>query len=188
MKRVLILALALSVMASSISLAQGRNDENAIKYSVSLGLGTSVPYNPDEFQDNWNPSIGLMLDVAAAKSVLELAANIDYSFFIADSRTPDDINVTAFFLNLKIKPLKSTARPYIFAGAGIYRAWIVDLDVYETVIGFGGGAGVEIEVDKKRRVFIEGKSLHGRTRDSRLVSRRANMEIIPIRMGITFVF
>ncbi len=188
MHRVLILALALSVMVSSNSIAQTRGDENAIQYSLSFGIGTSVPLNPDEFKDNWDPSFGLMVDVAAARSMVELAANIDYSFFVADLRRPDDINALALFLNLKIKPLKSTVRPYIFAGAGLFRSWIVDLDVYENVIGFGGGAGIEIEVGKKRRVFIEGKSLEGQTRDARLIARRANMEIVPIRVGVTFVF
>jgi hypothetical protein len=186
MKRVIILALALTLLVSSTSFAARRDrDENAIQYSTSIGLGTAFPLGPDEFDNNWDPSFGLVLEVAASKRLLELAANFDYSFFLSNTDQPNDVNTLAAFLNLKIKPLKSTARPYIFVGGGYFRYWIVDENLYDNVLGFGGGAGVEVEVDKTRRIFIEAKTIHGRTRKS---ARKANTEILPIRAGITFAF
>jgi hypothetical protein len=197
MKRVLILVLAFSAMSYSLGHAQGREDDNAIRFNASVGIGTAFPFNPDEFDEGWNPSFGLMVDVGASRSLLELSANVDYSFFLAEgqertqedilggSPIPSDANVLTVFLNLKIKPLKSVVRPYILVGAGYFRYWIVDQGLYENAIGFGGGAGVEVEIDKSRRIFMEGKNLHGRTRET---ARRANLELIPVRVGITFVF
>lgn len=168
------------------------DDANAIRYNLSVALGSTLPFNPDEFSDNWDPSIGFMIDVGAARNYLELSLNLDYSFFLSNTIDPHDINILTTFVHLKIKPLDTTARPYVFVGGGFYRFWIVDLDVYENVLGFGGGAGVEIEVDEGRYVFIEGKSVQGQTRVGETAGipnlRKANVETIPIRFGITFAF
>jgi hypothetical protein len=203
MKRVLILVLALSVLPLSSPWAQAEDgDENSIKFNTSIGLGSTLPLNPDEFKDWWDPSVGFMVDVGAARGILEASLNIDYSMFLTNAIDPIDINILTAFINLKIKPLNTTARPYIFVGGGLYRFWIVDLDTYENVLGFGGGAGIEIEIDDSRRIFIEGKAVQGQTRLSEIGPtllrstdeketipfRKANVEIIPIRTGITFVF
>jgi opacity protein-like surface antigen len=190
MKRVLVVILALSVLLSSTAFAQGNKDDESIQFNASIGIGTAFPYSPDEFSDDWDPSFGFMIDVGATRlheslKILEVAVNLDYSFFLADMPEPLDANVFTAFINVKIKPLDTTARPYIFAGAGFFRYWIVDADFYDNALGFGGGAGVEIEIDEGRRVFIEGKNLHGRTRET---ARAANTSIIPIRAGITFAF
>lgn len=193
MKRVLILALALSVLSVSAVLAQDENEEGTIVYSASIGLGSSFPFNPDEFTDNWDPSFGLGFDVGAARGLLELSADFDYSFYLAETIQPIDVNIFTAFLQLTIKPLDTTARPYVFVGGGYFRYWIVDLDVYENVLGYGGGAGVEVEIDDARRIFLEGRSVQGRTRIDRVREdlpsfRKANTEIISVRTGITFVF
>lgn len=190
MKRVLVLALALSVASSTIAVAQGSTDDEAIQINASFGLGTSFPFNPDEFEADWDPSFGFMIDVGASGlheslKMVEVGVNLDYSFFLADQPEPLDVNIFTAFLQIKIKPLDTTARPYIFAGAGFFRYWVVDSDFYDNAIGFGGGAGVEIEIDEGRRIFVEGKNVHGRTRET---VRRANTEIIPVRAGITFSF
>lgn len=193
MKRVLILVLTLSVFSTSFVWAQGDKDDDAIHYSTSIGIGSAFPNNPDEFNNDWKPSFGLMLDIAAARSFVEVSANFDYSFFLSDSPEPNDVNVLTTFLNLKIKPLNTTARPYVFVGGGYYRFWIVDLDLYENVLGYGGGAGVEVKLDESRLIFIEGKLVQGRTRigkaDPELPNlHKANTEIVAIRTGITFSF
>jgi hypothetical protein len=71
-------------------------------------------------------------------------------------------------------------------GGGYFRYWIVDLDLYDNSLGFGGGAGVELEMNDEQRLFIEVKNIIGRTRETN--SDRANTEYIPLRVGITFVF
>jgi len=185
MKRVLFLAMAVHLMLSPASFAQREKDGKGILYSTSIGIGTAIPYAPQEFKDDWNPSFGMNLDVAAGKDMVELVASFDYSFFLSNTEVPNDVNILAAFLNVKVKPLKSTARPYLFAGGGYFRYWIVDEGLYDNVLGFGGGAGVEVEIDKKRRIYIEGKTLHGRTRKQ---ARQANTEIYPVRVGITFAF
>lgn len=193
MKRVLTLVLALSVLSASAVLAQDEKDDGAIVYSASFGLGTTLPFNPDEFDSNWDPSLGVALEVGAARGILEVAADFDYSFFLANGREPVDANALAMFLQLKIKPLDTTARPYVFVGGGYFRFWIVNQDLYENVLGFGGGAGVEIEIDDSRRIYVEGRTIQGRTRIDRVTPdlpsfRKANVELISMRAGVTFVF
>jgi hypothetical protein len=216
MKRVLILVLVLSVLPLSSSWAQDDGaDEKSIQFNTSIGVGSTLPLNPDEFDSGWNPSIGFMVDVGAARGMLEASVNLDYSFFREDLNrdlVADDINIFTTFLNFKVKPLNTTARPYIFVGAGWYRFWLVEMDIYENVLGYGGGAGVEIELDESRRIFIEGKLIQGQTRlrnnlptytgnetpaeemkkqkeeSVRNLLGNDNTETIPIRAGITFVF
>jgi hypothetical protein len=193
MKRVLILFLALSVLFASVAAAQDDAEEGAIVYSTSFGLGTSFPFNPDEFKDNWNPSFGFGFDVGASRGMLELSVDFDYSFYLADAIDPLDINVLTAFLQLGVKPLETTARPYLFVGAGYFRYWIVDADIYENVLGYGGGAGVEVEIGESRRIFLEGRAVQGRTRVGRVSEDipglgLANTEIISVRSGVTFVF
>lgn len=186
MKHSVILLLVVLLAASAPSVTHGAN-KGGLQYAASVGIGAAFPYNPEHFKDNWDPSFGLLLDFGVGKSLLEASVSMDYNFFLSNSEFPNDVNVLALFGNVKIKPIsKTSVRPYILLCGGYFRYWIVDVDLYENAIGFGGGAGVELEMNDEQRLFIEVKNIIGRTRDTN--PTRANTEYIPIRVGITFVF
>jgi hypothetical protein len=68
---------------------------------------------------------------------------------------------------------------------GYFRQWIVNLDYTENVLGYGGGAGVEMGIDKTRRLFLDVRYIEGQTRETQ---DQANTEIIPVRLGVTWEF
>lgn len=187
MKHSVILLLVMSILVSAPTSSHAA--DRGILYSASIGIGAGIPTQPETFRDNWDPSFGLLVDVGAAKSIVELSVSLDYNFFLSNSTEPVDANVLALFANVKIKPVsKTSVRPYILLGGGYFRYWIVDLDVSDNSLGYGGGAGVELEINDEQRLFIEAKNIFGRTRSSEINEKKANTEYIPLRLGITFVF
>ncbi|MCH7548887.1 MAG: porin family protein [Candidatus Krumholzibacteriota bacterium] len=181
--RIHLLAVVLCVASSSAIHAQGFFSD--VAYSVNLGLGSSTIVKPDEFEANYNPGFGLTLDVGAQKKFLELVANFDYNFFLRKGAVPNDINILNLFLLVKIKPLDGKVRPYILGGGGYYRFWIFDLNHFENVLGLTGGVGVEIEISKKQRLFLEGKYVLGKTRET---PEKTSTQTIPFRIGLGWVF
>ena len=114
MRRSLLVALALSMALCPALQAQAMFAD--VKYSLSIGLGGATILQPDEFEDNYNPAFGFLLDVGATMGWVEAVVDFDYSFFFRKGTVPDDINIFNMFLLVKIKPLASKARPYILAG------------------------------------------------------------------------
>lgn len=195
MKQSVTLLLLVLIFLSAPSLSQAVI--SGVQYTASVGIGAGFPYKPETFKDHWDPSFGLLLDVGAAKSIIEVSVSLDYNFFLSDTQEPQDINALALFGNLKIKPIsKTSVRPYIIVGGGYFRMWVVDVGYYDNCLGFGGGAGVELEISEEQRLFFEIKNLIGRTREKvnpedaeRAINlERANSEYIPVRVGLTFVF
>jgi hypothetical protein len=88
------------------------------------------------------------------------------------------------FADFKYSPLTGAARPYLLVCGGLYRTWIVDEDYTESVLGFGGGAGVELKIGDTRRLFFEGRYIQGRTRER--TEEAANTEVIPFRFGLVW--
>ena len=161
----------------------------------SLGLGSAVNYQPDSFADNYDPSFGVLLSGGARRGPFILAASFDYNFFFASGTTPDDLNVLMVFADFKYSPLSGSARPYLLVCGGLYRTWIVDEDYTETVLGYGGGAGVEVKIGETRRLFLEGRYVQGQTRERVDLSQEPtdkerghgpNTEVIPFRFGLTW--
>ena len=182
-----------------------RAKTNQMSYVMSLALGSSFNLSPDAFTDEYDPSFGFYLDGGVRRWELELTLSFDYNFFFTNRPRPDDLNIFNLFLNLKYRPLKSTARPYVLGCAGWFRSWIVDPldpndppetfaaevttgddnDYEENVLGYGVGGGVEIELDETRRIFLEGRYIQGQTR---LTERKENLVFIPVRLGLTWQF
>ncbi len=181
-----------------------RAQASRMSYVISLGLGTSINEAPEAFTEEYDPSFGIYLDGGVRRWELEFTLSFDYNFFFTTLQDPDDMNIFNLFLNLKYRPLKTTARPYVLVCGGWFRSWIVDpLDpddppetvahevdagdntYEENVLGYGVGGGVEIEIDKTRRIFLEGRYVEGQTR---LTEDHANMAIIPVRLGLTWEF
>lgn len=186
MKRSLFLALAISALAVSSGNAESFFSTEGLRYTVSVGLGTTVPVGPDAFEEDYGPNFGFMLDGGVGKEFIELTGTLDYSFFFAPTLVPNDVNIFTAFLTLKIKPLDTAVRPYILVTGGYYRYWIQDPPgPWENVLGYGGGFGVEMELDKKRRLYIEGRYIVGRTRET---ARKENSTTVPLRLGITWIF
>jgi hypothetical protein len=155
-----------------------------LKYTVAFGIGSAKPIAPDGFKDGYDPSLGLLFDAGAAKSIVEVSVSFDYNFYLSNGIVANDINILNIFLNLKIKPLETTVRPYILVSGGYFRTWIVDLESgTENVLGYGGGAGIEVAISKTQNLFLEGKYIQGQTRKT---ERKANMEVIPIRFGVSW--
>jgi hypothetical protein len=61
----------------------------------------------------------------------------------------------------------------------------VDLDYTENVLGYGGGAGVEVELDRVKRLFLDVRYVQGQTRET---ASKSNTETLPIRLGVTWEF
>ncbi len=181
-----------------------RAQSKQMTYVLSLGLGTSFNREPEAFTEEYSPAFGLYLDGGVRRWELELTLSFDFNFFFTNRQAPDDMNVMNLFLNLKYRPLKTTARPYVLACGGWWRSWIVDplspTDFPETVeyevqggdntyeenvLGYGVGGGVEVEIDKLRRIFLEARYVQGQTRETQ---QHQNMVIIPVRLGLTWEF
>lgn len=185
MKRILLLLLTLTILTATSSFSA--TTRGGFQFGASIGLGTGIPVDPEEFKNNWDPSFGMILDVAAQRSLLEASVSFDYNFLLSNGLEPDDVNILTVFLNLAVKPVaKASVRPYLFLGGGYYRYWIVDLGIYENTTGYQGGAGVEVDISKTQQIFIDGKQVVGRTREANL--EKSNTLHIAIRVGLTFLF
>jgi hypothetical protein len=181
-----------------------RAQKSQTKYTFSLGLGTALNEEPPAFPDEYDPSFNFLMDFGARRWGFDASLSFDYNFFFTTLQEPDDMNVLMLFLNLKYFILKSTARPYVVVSGGWFRSWIVDdLDpnnppqtvahevesgdnqYTENVLGYGAGGGVEIEIDRVRRIFFDMRYVEGQTRETQ---NQANMVLIPMRIGLTWEF
>jgi hypothetical protein len=181
-----------------------KSQSSKMSYVVSLGLGSSLNRAPDAFTEEYDPSFGFYIDGGVRRWELEATLSFDYNFFLCNLEDPDDLNIFNLFVNLKYRPLKTTARPYVLGCAGWFRSWIVneldpanppqtviheveggDNKYEENVFGYGVGGGIEIEMDKTRRIFFEGRYIQGQTRETQ---NRENMTVIPMRLGLTWEF
>jgi hypothetical protein len=163
---------------------------NSRSIFFSLALGSAAIRQTDEFKSNFRPSFGGMLNVGARQHGVQADINFNYNFFLADGTVPNDLNVFMIFADLAYFPTKSGARPYVLVCGGYYRQWIVNLNYYDNVLGYGGGAGVEMALDKTRRLFVEGRFIEGRTRkiEPKVNSDMSNTVTIPFRIGVTWEF
>ncbi len=183
MKRHFVLALLISFLTLSAVQDAHAGFADDLKYTIAFGLGSAILIAPEGFKDGYDPSFGLILDVGAAKNIVEVSGSFDYNFYVSNGVEANDINILTMFLNLKIKPLDTTVRPYILVCGGYFRSWIVDTGQTENVLGYGGGAGIEIAISKTQNLFIEGKYIQGRTRET---EQKANTEVLPIRFGVSW--
>jgi hypothetical protein len=156
---------------------------SARTYVFSLGIGSASNYKPDDFNENFSPSFGMMLTFGARQSGFTAALNLNYNFFLANGTTPNDLNIGTIFGELQYGPGKSKARPYIVVCGGYFRQWIVDLDYTEGVLGYGGGAGVTMKIGNTRELFLDGRYIEGQTRKTQ---DQSNTVIIPVRFGVTW--
>jgi len=164
-----------------------RTFEKTTYYYLSLGLGSAYNYLPDAFRDGYSPSFGAAVAGGVGWKDLRFGVSFSFSFFLSQAATtlyPDDLNCGTAFLEVKYGPTKSQARPYILACGGYYRQWIVNAHYTETVLGYGGGAGVDIEIDKVRHLFIEGRYIEGETRET---EKQANTVLIPFHIGVSWI-
>jgi hypothetical protein len=160
-----------------------------MSYIISIGLGSAINSKPDSFHNGFNPSLGMLLSAGVRDWGLTLTGTFDYNFFLSSgavSITPDDLNILMLFADVKYVPLATTAHPYLLVCGGLYRTWIVNTRYTESVLGYGGGAGVEVEIDKTRRLWAEGRYVEGRTRQK--TEKMANTIVIPFRVGISWEF
>ncbi|MHC4294743.1 MAG: outer membrane beta-barrel protein [Planctomycetota bacterium] len=185
MKRIFILLSALIIFFTSPVLSARKS--GAISYGASIGIGTGIPVNPAEFEDNYDPSFGGILDFQAHWKWFAASASIDYNFFIANGLEPNDANILTAFLNARVSPTtKGSLRPYLLVGGGLFRYWIVDLQFSENTTGWQFGLGVDIEISRSQTLFIDAKYVEGRTRETN--ADAANTVFVPIRLGLTFHF
>jgi hypothetical protein len=167
-----------------------RGEAHPRTFAFSLGLGSADNYKPDAFSNNFNPSFGGMLAFGMRKYGVMVGVNMNYNFFLAkgsDSQTaiPNDLNIFTIFGELSWSPLNSTARPYIVACGGYFRQWVVNLDYTENVMGYGVGGGLEMKIDKVKRLFLDARYIEGQTRKT---ENQANTVFIPVRLGVTWEF
>ncbi len=181
----MVTSLALASLAAPAAAKKSKGFFGDLVWGLSVGLGSGAPVN-DQFDASFNPGFGALLDASVRKGWVELAADFDYSFFFREGIDPRDANVSNAFLLVKIKPLRSKARPYVLAGGGYYRYWIVDENLYEGVLGAAAGVGVEAEINKHQHIFLEFKYTQGRTREAN--ADRANTEAVVGRLGLTWLF
>jgi hypothetical protein len=156
----------------------------------SLGLGSALSRKPEEFNDNFSPSFGAIMVVGVRQYGLQAAVSFNYNFFLANGTVPNDLNAFMIFADLGYYYGHSRAKPYVLVCGGYYRQWIVNLDYTENVLGYGGGAGIEMALDKTRKLFFEGRYVEGRTRqnEAKVNSQSENTVIVPFRLGVTWEF
>ncbi|HET6350446.1 MAG TPA: hypothetical protein VFH88_15320 [Candidatus Krumholzibacteria bacterium] len=159
-------------------------NQNPRSFVISLGLGSGVEYRPLYFKDNFKPAFGGVLGVGVRQYGFTAGVRAGFNMYFANGVVPNDLNIFTVFADLSYSPFHSTATPYLVVCGGYYRQWIVNLNYTENVLGYGGGAGVEIKIDKVRRLFIDGRFIQGRTRE--FEPTQANTETFPIRFGITW--
>lgn len=174
--------------ADTTEVLRVRRGQDQMMYYMSLGIGSAINYLPDSFKDSFDPSFGLRIGGGVTRDNLRLGVNISYNFFMSNEPTtlyPNDLSILTIFGDIKYIPLGGTIRPYILACGGYFRQWIVNADYVENVLGYGAGAGVELEIDRARHLFVEGRYVQGQTRET---ERRANTEVIPITLGVVWIF
>jgi len=159
-------------------------------FLISLGIGGGVNLAPDDFKDNYNPSLGGALSFGVRRARFTAAATFGYNFFLAQNSSPeqlnpDDMSILTIFGDLRYSILTSSFRPYVLVCGGYYRQWVVDTNYTENVLGYGGGGGLEMSMGPTRNLFIDARYIQGQTRKT---LEAANTEIIPIRLGISWVF
>ena len=174
-----------SVSAGARTRRMKASAANPRTYMISLGLGSGLNYKPDSFHDNFSPSLGAMLFVGARQYDFTVGVNFGYNFYLANGTTPNDLNVLTIFADVRYSPTHSKMRPYLAVCGGLFRQWIVDLDYTESVLGYGGGAGVDMEIGRTRALFFDVRYIQGQTRET---ENQANTEIIPMRLGVTWAF
>ncbi|HEX5132104.1 MAG TPA: outer membrane beta-barrel protein [Candidatus Krumholzibacteria bacterium] len=165
-----------------------RRGADKMMYYFSLGIGGAYNYLPDSFNESYSPSFGLRLGGGVSRYNLRLGVIASYNFFLSTGPTtiyPNDLNILTLFAEVKYIPVGKTVRPYVVVCGGLYRQWIVNEDYMENVLGYGGGAGIELMIDKTKRLYIEGRYVQGQTRET---ERKANTEIIPFGIGVAWVF
>jgi opacity protein-like surface antigen len=185
MKRIFILLVTLVLFIASPALSARKGESTQI--GTSIGIGSGIPITPSQLENDFNPSFGALLDVEMQWKNLGASAAADYNFFLSTGLEPQDANILTLFLNLKFRPLtKGGLRPYVLAGAGYFRYWVVDLKLTDNTTGWQFGGGAEIEISKTQRLFIEAKYVEGRTRGTN--PQNENTVYVPIRVGLTFLF
>jgi hypothetical protein len=179
-----------SMQADTSRVAHARHrSEDRLMYYLSLGIGSSYNYLPDSFRNNYSPSFGLQFGGGVAKYNLRLGVSASFNFFLNNGATtlfPNDLNTMTLFGEIKYIPVGKTVRPYLVGCAGLFREWIVNTGYKENVLGYGGGAGVELTIDKVKHLFIEGRYIQGQTRER--TEQKANTELIPVRIGVVWTF
>lgn len=160
-----------------------RANENQRSYIIQLGIGSGIELGPEEIKDNFSPLFGAMLAFGARQYGFTAAVNMGFNFFLAEGTVPNDLNILTIFADIRYSPTRSKARPYLVVCGGYWRQWIVDLDYTENVLGFGGGAGLEIEIDRVKRLFFDVRYIEGQTRGTEL---EENTELLPMRLGVTW--
>lgn len=175
--------LSAAARARRMTLASG----NQRSFVFSLGLGSANNSKPDDFNSNFSPSFGGVLAFGVRQYGVTAGVNFNYNFFLANGAAtkPNDLNIFTIFAELIYAPTHSRARPYILACGGYFRQWIVNLDYTENVLGYGGGAGVEMGIDKTRRLFLDARYIEGQTRKTQ---DQSNTVITPVRLGVTWEF
>jgi hypothetical protein len=162
--------------------------EKSVHYYFSLGMGSTYNYRPIAFREDYSPAFGIAIAGGAAWRDFRFGASFAYNFFFSQGATtlyPDDLNCGTAFLEVQYGPTRTQARPYILACGGYYRQWIINAHYAELVLGYGGGAGVDLEIDKARHLFLEGRFIQGRTRET---EKQANTVIVPFRIGVSWIF
>ncbi|MDH4037687.1 MAG: porin family protein [Candidatus Krumholzibacteria bacterium] len=165
-----------------------RRADDRLMYYMSMGVGSSINYLPESFKDSYDPAFGIRIGGGVTRYNLRLGISISYNFFFSNGPTtlyPDDLNILTVFGELKYVPVGKTIRPYLLACGGYYRQWIVNTEYTENVLGYGGGAGIELVIDKVRHLYIEGRYVQGQTRET---EQQANTESIPMALGVVWVF
>jgi len=175
--------LSAAAKARRMNLSSGKQRS----FVFSLGLGSASNYKPDDFSNNFSPSFGGVLAFGVRQYGVTAGVNFNYNFFLANGSAtkPDDLNILTIFAVLIYSPTHSRARPYILACGGYFRQWIVNTRYTENVLGYGGGAGVEMGIDKARRLFLDARYIEGQTRETQ---DESNTVIIPVRLGVTWEF
>jgi len=161
-----------------------RSNESQGSYIIQLGIGSGIELEPEEIKDNFSPLFGLMLAFGVRQQGFTAMMNMGYNFFLAEGTVPNDLNVLTIFYDIRYTPMRTKARPYVVVCGGYWRQWIVDLDYTEGVLGYGGGAGLEIEIDRVKRLFFDVRYIQGQTRETE--PSHANTELLPMRLGVTW--
>jgi hypothetical protein len=182
-------AAAIDTVAAATRNRRRHTPTNQRTFVLSLGLGAGLNYKPQEFKDDFSPSFGGVLAFGVRQYGFTAGVNIGYNFYLSQNSSqaaiPNDLNILTIFGEIKYGPTHNIARPYLVVCGGYFRQWVVNLDYTENVLGYGGGAGVDVEIDRVRRLFFDARYIEGQTRKT---PEQANTAIIPFRLGISWEF